>query len=211
MSIGVVILSYNRPALLRKALQSCREAHEIVVMDDGSGFDVKALCREEWAISNIYCGRYRLPEEHITRPNFGQFLNAGTALLSTPYVAYLCDDDAFAPGWLKAAVSYLQTAEEDFLLPPDVVVGEVIASNGRAFPTLAAGHFCLGNFAMSRGISLIAKFQEHSWSPENHFREVLLRRGNRIRKVDDPALLALQHDRNLSSYGSLEKAIDYYE
>lgn len=197
MSIGVVILSYNRPELLRKAVASCADAAEVVVMDDGSPqFHIHEFVRDVRPDATLVLGRKRTPREHMEDLNFGRFLAAGTALLTTPKVAYLCDDDTFAEGWLKKADEYL---EEHY-----VVVGEVVASNGRAFPSLSEGHFCLGNFALR---TPLAQWENISWSPENDLWQDV---GHLRHKVDDVALLALQHENNLSSYREMGKAEAYY-
>lgn len=195
--ITSVILSYNRPALLREAVASAREASEVIVADDGSTFDVVRLVRSVRNDATVISGRYRTPWEHTQFLNFGSMLAAATALVTTPYVAYLCDDDTYAPGWLTKAREYLKEHE--------VVVGEVKASNGRAFPSLSEGHFCLGNFALR---TPLAKWENKSWSPENELWNSL---HPLIHKVDDVALLALQHEGNLSNWREIGKAEGYYK
>ena len=46
MSICVMVLSYNRPRLIREALASIPEADQVIIADDGSSFPVEALSKE---------------------------------------------------------------------------------------------------------------------------------------------------------------------
>ena len=41
--VTVIVLSYNRPDMLKDALGSIKGADEVIVVDDGSDFDVRAL------------------------------------------------------------------------------------------------------------------------------------------------------------------------
>lgn len=154
-------------------------------MDDGS---VEAPTLS--ARYTVLHGRRRTPEEHVSDPNFARFLRAGTALCTTPYITYLCDDDEFSPHWLSDACRLLEQHE--------VIVGDVITSDGSAIHSLAAGNFCVGNFALRR--SLANWPETKSVSPENELRKWLIIAGVPITKVEVPALLARKHAFNLSRY-----------
>ncbi len=180
-------------------------------MDDGSDYDVLTVARAVRPDVNVFAGRQRVPTEHVKELNFGRFLDAATKLVSTPYVAYLCDDDFYAEGWLKVACEHLANYH--------VVVGEVVASNGRSFPSLSEGHFCLGNFALrmecfvtqcDKGAHRVAEWGK-SWSPENHLRDTLINAKCPLIKVDDVALHALQHAFNLSNNGDISLASKHWE
>ena len=46
LSVTVIVLSYNRPRMLKEALGSIKYADEVILVDDGSDFDVAAVARE---------------------------------------------------------------------------------------------------------------------------------------------------------------------
>ena len=102
-SLSVVICTYNRARLLRRALESLRQqtlppsAFEVVVVDNNSSDDT-AEVSAEWArkLPNL---KYALE----TRQGLSHARNCGWRIAAGDYVGYM-DDDCRAPlGWLEAA------------------------------------------------------------------------------------------------------------
>lgn len=124
MSVGVLVLSFNRPLWLREALVSAREADQIVIADDGSDFDpydVMALVQNE--LRNTAVTLVRNPQISVYRrmrvPRMGALFNRALDAIWTPYVGYVCDDDLLAPGFLEAAGTYLDEHPEAHMVRGD--------------------------------------------------------------------------------------------
>jgi glycosyltransferase involved in cell wall biosynthesis len=107
--ITVAIPTFNRPALLREALESVLRQDlkdfEVLVADDASSYDVASL------IARFGDPRLRL----IRQPrNVGMLRNWRTALCSatTRYVATMDDDDLWLPHHLSEAVAALDAHPE---------------------------------------------------------------------------------------------------
>lgn len=104
-TITTILLSYNRPRMIREAARSLAAARSdaVIVVDDGSDFDVEA------AIGSILPGSvYQVAPkmtliERLGTARLGRLINQALATVETDLVAYLCDDDLFHPGWLDAA------------------------------------------------------------------------------------------------------------
>lgn len=91
--ISVIVATYNRPAMLRRTLESIFEQsmsdYEIIVVNDGGdpleipthyfkGFDIHTV-------------------EHKENLGLGSARNSGIALADGKYIAYLDDDDLYGP------------------------------------------------------------------------------------------------------------------
>jgi glycosyltransferase involved in cell wall biosynthesis len=87
-TIAVIVVSFERPRMLREALASIEGADQVVVADDGSeSFNPVALAREfHLPAVRFVLNPPKLPQQRMT---------------------LLCDDDLFAPGWVQAAAGYL--------------------------------------------------------------------------------------------------------
>ena len=105
--MGVLVLSYNRPTWLREALASVvdNKPDRIVVADDGSDFDVREVLREMGIEATVVRNKPISAYDRVRVPRMGALFNRGLDAVQTTYVAYCCDDDKFAPGWLDAARS----------------------------------------------------------------------------------------------------------
>ena len=106
-SIGVIIPTYNRAALLRECINSILATgvsfHEIIVVNDGSTDDTESV-----AIS--YGDRVTL----ITKENGGKAaaLNVALAQCSADYIWICDDDDLAAPGGIAKLVAALDADQE---------------------------------------------------------------------------------------------------
>lgn len=104
-SIGVYILSYNRPQFLREAVRSVlnqdRKPNRIVVLDNGSNADVKAAIASELEQGVIWVG---------AEGNHSSFWNHCRVLTSAKEDLYylMHDDDRLLPEFLSVQVEYLE-------------------------------------------------------------------------------------------------------
>lgn len=109
--ISAIVLSYQRPRMLRACLESVRanKPSEVIVADDGStGFDLAALVRE--ALPDV---PYRLlvnapltVAARLVTPRTGHLVNKAYAVADHEIVAPICDDDLWHPGWLDAVRAF---------------------------------------------------------------------------------------------------------
>ncbi len=101
MTIAAIIFSYNRPNFIREALQSAKDnkADQIIVCDDGSDTieQIREVCKEFDALLLEWPARE--PESRIKKVYLGELAAAAIEKCTTDYIAWLCDDDYFAPGW----------------------------------------------------------------------------------------------------------------
>lgn len=103
-TIAALVVSYNRSRMLAEALATVAEADQVVLADDGSDFDVRALARQfKLPDPTLVLNPPKSPERRWAEPSCGALLNRALGLVKTDYVTYLCDDDLFAPGWINGA------------------------------------------------------------------------------------------------------------
>lgn len=106
-----MLLSYNRPTMLELAWDSIRaktgRVHTILVDDGSDVFDA-----EKWAdahgVGPRVVAAQRSIDQRMTQASLGRLINGALHVayhrLKVAAVAYLCDDDLFAPGWLDAVM-----------------------------------------------------------------------------------------------------------
>ena len=97
-TVTVIMPSYNRPRMLGEALQSIIGADEILVVDDGSQFDVKKVVYENRPKDCNNVSWWKKPDlthkERIVTPRVGKNMNEAIEKSSSDVIAYLCDDDS---------------------------------------------------------------------------------------------------------------------
>ncbi|MFS8086712.1 MAG: glycosyltransferase family 2 protein [Acidobacteriota bacterium] len=101
-AISVIIPTYNRPRLLRRAVESARTAGtdvEIIVVDDASIDETAEVCRE---LKDIRYVRLERNQGVAGARNVGILESTGK------YVAFLDDDDLRLPGSLDAQAAILE-------------------------------------------------------------------------------------------------------
>ena len=106
--VSVIILTYNRSALLRRAVQSVLNQtfgdFEVIVVDDASVDDTKDV------IKDMTDKRIRyLPHEQ--NMGEGRARNTGVANAQGEYIAFLDDDDEWLPEKLELQVSVMEKSE----------------------------------------------------------------------------------------------------
>jgi len=103
-AVSVVIPTHNRRRLLLRTLTSVlnQEAvrQQVVVVDDG-GVDGTADEVRRMELENVHLLR------HQRSKGVAAARNAGLALADTPWVAFVDDDDVWAPGKLRAQLASL--------------------------------------------------------------------------------------------------------
>lgn len=107
--LTVIVIHYNRPTLLRRALdsveaQTCRSQIDVIVCDDHSD-------EVPWDALSGYTvirGPRLTPEEkQRDRCTLGWLINRALALVETEFVAYLTDDCQWTPDHLERLVAML--------------------------------------------------------------------------------------------------------
>jgi glycosyltransferase involved in cell wall biosynthesis len=131
MDVSVVIPTRDRPELLeltlRSALWQQRVDAEVLVVDDGSGPGTGALLRR--------LGDRRV---HLLRntgpPGVSGARNSGIAAATGRWIAFLDDDDLWAPGKLSAQLAAAEEAGADWAYCGEVAVDEELRVLGGTPP-----------------------------------------------------------------------------
>lgn len=104
-TVSTILLSYNRPRMLREAVESLAQSmpDQLIVTDDGSDFDVERTVGRMYpaSIEFVLAPKMTLAERLVT-PRLGSLINRALSLVTCDVVTFLCDDDLFHPGWLDA-------------------------------------------------------------------------------------------------------------
>ncbi len=119
LPVTVVVPTYNRPAMLVEAVASALAldppAAEILVADDGSDAATATALKP-------FAGRIR----HLELPhrNMAAAMNAGLAASTTPWIAWLDDDDLFLPAKLGIQFDQTQRAGAGFSATAHVIADQ---------------------------------------------------------------------------------------
>lgn len=134
--VAVIIPTLRRPESLERAVRSvfaqtlvADRLREIVVVDNdpaGSARAVVAALTDEAPWPLVY--------RHAPRPGVATARNAGLAATAAPLIAFLDDDEAAAPNWLRALLDAQAALEVDVVFGP--IRGRVPADAGWAAPYL---------------------------------------------------------------------------
>lgn len=118
--VSVVICTYNRPALMERALASALAQAtpsglvlEVVVVDnsaEGNAADTVARLAGGAAAAVRYV--------HATPSNIAVARNAGVAAARGSWIAFLDDDEEAAPGWIAALLGTAEQTGADFVFGP---------------------------------------------------------------------------------------------
>lgn len=111
VTVGAVVLSYQRPNWFRAALETVRRnaPDAVVVVDDGSSFPVEAVTREVFPDARFVIAPPLTTAERLVTPRLGSLINRAYGLLATDALSILCDDDLWADGWLDAVRAHFAT------------------------------------------------------------------------------------------------------
>jgi GT2 family glycosyltransferase len=123
--ISVIIVSFNRKASLRKSLAALGDAHQVIVIDNGSTDGTPGLA-EEFPAARLV----RLPK------NFGltKALNVGIRAADGTYILLLHDDTLISGEAVTRLADYLEENAEAGAACPLLVHGGAPAPQVRALP-----------------------------------------------------------------------------
>jgi succinoglycan biosynthesis protein ExoM len=104
MSVSIIIPTFQRPGGLRAALTSVmaqsRQPDELIVVDNSADGSARQTTRNIEAVA-----RFPVTYVHEPKPGVSNARNAGLAVASKRYVAFLDDDEIASPGWLEALLN----------------------------------------------------------------------------------------------------------
>ena len=128
-AVSVIIPTYDRPRLLRRAVESARsagESVEVVVVDDASTDETARVC------ASIRGIRYVRVESNR---RVAGARNVGLLVSSAEYLSFLDDDDLRLPGSLDEQVALLQSRPEAGVAYGQALVADQAgAAAGRPYP-----------------------------------------------------------------------------
>jgi glycosyltransferase involved in cell wall biosynthesis len=119
-SIAVILLSFNRPAMLDQSYDSIlaaglTERDAIVLFDDGSDvFNAFEWAAAHPAVKAAFIEPHKTLDYRMVTPVLGRMVNTATeAAIEQGHqiIAVLCDDDLYAPGWLTEVRAVLAEPE----------------------------------------------------------------------------------------------------
>jgi glycosyltransferase involved in cell wall biosynthesis len=129
--VSVVIPTRDRPALLAHTLRTVLWQEdvdaEVLVVDDGIGSDTGAVL-ERVGDSRVHLLRNSGP------PGVSGARNSGIAAAKGHWIAFVDDDDLWAPGKLRAQLSVAEEAGAAWVYAGDVTVDEDLRVRGGAPP-----------------------------------------------------------------------------
>lgn len=139
--ISVVICTYERPALLARALASVSGLAgldparlDVVVVDNSDTGSARAVAADA-------AGRAPMPIRYVEAhpPNISVARNAGVAATDADIVAFLDDDQELAPGWLVAVEAALAASPDQHVffgpIAPRFEDGAAVTPETRVFYT----------------------------------------------------------------------------
>jgi glycosyltransferase involved in cell wall biosynthesis len=202
--VTIVVVTYNRPAMLDVMLQSVwtsagevSEAVRVIVVDDCSPTEDAKPIAKKWA-----CDYVRLPENR----GVGGALAAGFELVDSPYYALWGDDDFLLPNWFPL---HLATMAEGW----DVVAGSYWKADANlkqrrkvVLPPATFAALKRGNVQCNDG-SLVRRdsIGEVKFRPERErammmtFWLAMAAQGAKFTAIREPTWLYRRHSSNLSN------------
>ncbi len=223
MRHNVIIISYNRPRMLKEAINSVLMSNVDVVCwiyDDGSDFDVVSL------VDGINDDRIVLavaprmsPEERVRPGNTRWSTNMNWLLDRIPVgetITYLCDDDILNRNWLGVVEDFFKENTETHLIVGDMYYfydGEDPVRDGRwGFPVRYENDnggyviwWNLGSFTHRSecfhkcGVRWRRGYRDNPHSWDIAYINSLLATHVGYIKVNVPAMYRREHDNTLSA------------
>lgn len=145
-TISVIIPTHNRPALLKRAIESVLgqtvPADEIVVVDDASCTETKKLV-ESFGSPNLYY------IENVGGRGASSSRNLGVEKASGDYVAFLDDDDVWLPKKIEKQIELISQKNFDAVFSRILIQYEntnISYSTGAKMHRDALSIICMENF-----------------------------------------------------------------
>lgn len=122
MKVLILLTYYNRPKMVKNALNSIKESTyknwELAVVDDGSMFEAKPVVEkmfneEELSKTKFYNTHDTVENKKERGSIFGSFFNIAMSESDADLVIMLCDDDALYPDYLENSVKYFTDNPEE--------------------------------------------------------------------------------------------------
>ena len=152
MRVSVIIPTFNRAALLPRALKSVLEQAfqdiELIVVDDGSTDDTSRVV-SSFADRAGFTVRYHWQENQ----GRASALNVGMSLTNGDLIHFLDSDDALLAGALEALVATLENESADFVYSPSIEVLE----SGKEWINYPVAAGRPGNFAVEHFLNSNAR------------------------------------------------------
>jgi glycosyltransferase involved in cell wall biosynthesis len=156
-TVTAIVLSYNRPRMLGEALATvaANRPDQVVVVDDGSRFDVVPLVEESCPGARYVLADAMTVAQRLVTPRLGSLINRALGLATGDIIAYLCDDDLWADVWLDAVRAHWDAHPGATLVRGDWLVFRDGEPATTACPPcrLDERQMTTGNFAHRRGLA----------------------------------------------------------
>ena len=105
--VSIVLPTYNRPRLLRRALWCIKEQtftdYEVIVVNDAGNWEMKYWAKEYGGVQNI------IFINHQKNKGLAASRNTGIKAAKGKYITYQDDDDIWFPEHLEVLVDYLES------------------------------------------------------------------------------------------------------
>lgn len=106
-TVSVLVLSYNRPRMLREALGSIKYADEVIIVDDGSDFDITAVASEfKFPHFSLVGAPPITVEERVKNQRLPALINEALRQAKGNIITYLCDDDLLGGEWISTLKAF---------------------------------------------------------------------------------------------------------
>lgn len=111
---NVILLSYNRPNMLRQSIRSVLDSTydniDLWIADDGSDFDVAELVDEFKDDRILWMQREKIsPGERAKKSRIAENINSIMEDINEDdMIYYLCDDDILDPHWIARSIACIE-------------------------------------------------------------------------------------------------------
>jgi glycosyltransferase involved in cell wall biosynthesis len=173
VQVCTIVLSYNRPRMLREALRSINGADHVILLDDASDFDVWTLAKEElgrFPWHELRVAPRMTVQERMRTPRLGKAINMAIRSTFAGVITYLCDDDLFHKDWLHAVRQFFSACPAEHAVRADWGTFDDGQAPGNALcpripPSVA---LTTGNFAHTRECSISHDLWWHEGTVGSH-------------------------------------------
>lgn len=121
MKANLLLLSYNRPEFLKESVESVLKSDyedlQLIVLDDGSQFDVFETLDSFHDDRIVYLDfGNQHPEERAVKSRIASNINTGLELAREGWVFYLCDDDLLDQKWISRVMQFSEAYPKAHLI-----------------------------------------------------------------------------------------------